>query len=82
MIYLDQKTEHTAAWCLHCEKAIDASKIKFVGNEGVGLACPHEDCDGGAFDLHWWSNQDWPKGMNSDYPDVPEFGKLYPLYGN
>jgi len=54
-------------WCLHCERAFkNRSK------------CPRKECDGGAWDR--WDWEDVRKN-NLTYPEFPEAGKVYLLYG-
>lgn len=63
-------------WCLHCERAYRADEARRVG--GVRM-CAYADCDGSLFLDGWpWKRVRQLRG----YPDVPEQGKRYPLYGN
>jgi len=54
-------------WCLHCERV-------FRGRE----KCPRSDCDGGRWDRWTWEDV---RANNPAYPEVPEEGKVYRLYG-
>jgi len=71
-------------WCLHCEKvypAVDwdeAGEMCFYGKEWI---CPGDGCDGTTKDAHPWVLEDWPREHHPEYPEVPEIGVYYPLYG-
>ena len=62
-------------WCLHCERAYKRGEHRLI--DGLEM-CPYEDCDGDTV-LDGWA---WPsvREGHSDYPEVPECGKVYPLY--
>lgn len=84
----------TWVWCLHCERAFavllsrvpqnDESAFNFapdlemqlgVEKDGqVYAECAYEDCDAGPMDFWWWGN------FREGLPEVPEIGKVYPLY--
>jgi len=54
-------------WCLHCERAIEISKMVDMWN------CPF--CEANICDLFAWSKV---RRQNSTLPKIPEHGKLYP----
>jgi hypothetical protein len=62
-------------WCLHCERAYKRGEHRLI--DGFEM-CPYVDCDGDTV-MDGWS---WPsvREHHSDYPEVPEKGKTYPLY--
>jgi len=62
-------------WCLHCERTYKRGEFRLVN--GLQM-CPYEGCDGDTV-LDAW---DWAKvrEMHPEYPEVPERGKVYPLY--
>jgi DNA-binding CsgD family transcriptional regulator len=76
-------------WCLHCERTHEYGKYKtvkwkpfvvdHVRYEEEFQECPYEDCNGSVINDAW----DWNyiRELNPDYPEVPEHGKVYPLYG-
>lgn len=57
-------------WCLHCECVIVAQKRP--------EACLHRGCDGGFLDIWDWADV---RDVNPSYPELPEHGGYYPLYG-
>lgn len=63
-------------WCLHCERAYERGKWR--AKDGLQF-CPYVDCDGDAVIDAW----DWAKirDHHHEYPEVPEFGTRYPMYG-
>ena len=72
-------------WCLHCERAYPKEKYRTVVQKGYRepdfemQMCPYEDCDGDAVIDAW----DWLKirvDREDEYPEIPEEGKVYPLY--
>lgn len=76
-------------WCLHCERTylydesrvvkIEPFTVDHVKYEPVFQMCPYEDCDGDAV-LDAW---DWNyvREHHPDYPEIPEHGVVYPMYG-
>lgn len=62
-------------WCLHCERAYKRGSHRMI--DGL-MMCPYDECDGDTV-LDGW---DWPsvREDHEDYPEVPEMGKVYPLY--
>ena len=62
-------------WCLHCERAYRRGEYRLV--HGLQM-CPYEDCDGDTVMDGW----DWAqiRDGHPEYPEVPEMGKVYPLY--
>jgi len=74
-------------WCLHCESTYKAGTHRKVAapKEVRQIApeiefmeeCAYEDCDGDAI-MDAWS---WGKVSTlNKYPEIPEHGKVYPLY--
>lgn len=61
-------------WCLHCEQAFPSRSAR-----GTVPECPI--CGADWRDLHVWGPTDWPRDVNPDYPEVPQAGTVYPLYG-
>lgn len=76
-------------WCLHCERTYDYGKYRLekwepfvvdhVRYEEEFQMCPYEDCNGTVV-LDGW---DWNyiRESHPEYPEIPEHGKVYPLYG-
>jgi hypothetical protein len=62
-------------WCLHCQRPYKWGQFRLI--DGLQM-CPYEGCDGDTVMDGW----EWKKicEANPDYPDVPELGKVYPLY--
>ena len=62
-------------WCLHCERAYKHGEFRVA--RGLQM-CPYEDCDGNTVMDGW----DWAqiRDAHPEYPEVPEKGKVYPLY--
>jgi hypothetical protein len=54
-------------WCLHCERGIPYHKRG-------GVYCPF--CSASPLDLWDWSVV---RKAHPEYPEVPEYGKYYPL---
>jgi hypothetical protein len=63
------------SWCLHCERV--SRTEEWVNNDWY---CPYSDCDGSALDVSLWDCDHWPRSQHSEYPEIPELGKYYPLY--
>ena len=69
------KDESAYLWCLHCERAYKRGSYRTVGELQM---CPYEGCDGDtAMDAWGWEKL---REEHPDYPEIPEEGKLYPLY--
>jgi hypothetical protein len=69
--------EKVVVWCLHCERAYPMAEMVQAGDLWW---CKHyPECEGGMLDIKPWS---WVRGFNSQYPEVPIAGEVYPLYGN
>lgn len=63
-------------WCLHCERAYPLGSYRQIRDLQM---CPYEDCDGDTvMDLWAWQRI---REENPQYPEVPELGKVYGLYG-
>lgn len=63
-------------WCLHCERAYPLGSYRQIRDLQM---CPYEDCDGDTvMDLWAWQRI---RKENPQYPEVPELGKVYGLYG-
>ena len=74
----DKDAYHADAllWCLHCERAFFMREMRCVKTLWL---CAHEDCDGDLlFDVWLWAKV---REFNPEYPERPEPGKVYPLYG-
>lgn len=71
----DEEKRSDYLWCLHCERTYKRGEFRLVN--GLQM-CPYEGCDGDTV-LDAW---DWAKvrEMHPEYPEVPERGKVYPLY--
>lgn len=62
-------------WCLHCERAYKNGEFRL--EEGLQM-CPYVDCSGDTVIDAWkWDSlvQNHP-----EYPKVPVYGEVYPLY--
>jgi len=70
-------------WCLHCERCYQVGEFRLeVGEEdGFGYQmCPYEGCDGATVGDGWaWEYV--RECDHADYPELPERGEVYPLYG-
>lgn len=62
-------------WCLHCERVFKSKKPSREVME-----CHYPGCDGGLFDMSSWTIDHFPRNGNPQYPEIPEVGKIYPLY--
>ena len=62
-------------WCLHCERVYEYGWYRAV--DGLQM-CPYSGCDGSTF----LDGGDWAeiRGHHPDYPGVPEYNRVYPLY--
>jgi hypothetical protein len=71
----DEEKRSEFLWCLHCERAYRRGEFRLVN---VLQMCSYEDCDGDTV-LDGW---DWARIREGhpEYPEVPEKGKVYPLY--
>ena len=71
----NEEKESDYLWCLHCERTYKRGKFRKVDDLQM---CPYEDCDGDTV-LDAW---DWEsvREYHSAYPEIPEEGKVYPLY--
>lgn len=58
------------SWCLHCEKAFEEAE-----------ECPY--CGARFGDIWEWDKVRTASEFRStEYPEIPEIGKVYPLYDN
>lgn len=67
-------------WCLHCERTYSDEKPRYLslGDGDILEMCPYEDCDGDTvLDAKAW---EWVRECRPEYPEIPEKGKVYPLY--
>ncbi|MGQ0503572.1 MAG: hypothetical protein ACT4P0_13350 [Panacagrimonas sp.] len=63
-------------WCLHCERAYPLGSYRQIRDLQM---CPYEGCDGDTvMDLWTWQRV---REANPGYPEVPELGVVYGLYG-
>lgn len=72
----DTSGESDYLWCLHCERAYHKKDHRKI--DGLEL-CAYNDCDGDTV----MDAKDWTairEGRDDRYPEVPEKGKVYPLY--
>lgn len=71
-----KKAQSEYLWCLHCERAYRRGQYRMVG--GLQM-CPYEGCDGDTV----MDALDWARirEIHPEYPQIPEPGKVYPLYG-
>ena len=78
----------TFLYCINCERAYmnGRHRIKVMYGKEWPLEirgdtmemCPYEGCDGDAVIDAWeW---DRIRSEHSDYPEIPEEGKVYPMY--
>ena len=74
-------------WCLHCERCYQVGEYKPIKLDrqlkNMGIIedfqmCPYPDCDGDTVKDSWTWEQ--IRENHPDYPEVPEKGKVYPLY--
>lgn len=64
-------------WCLHCERAYPQGSYRQVRDLQM---CPYKGCDGDAvMDLWTWGKV---RSVNPGYPQTPELGVQYALYGS
>jgi len=67
-------------YCIHCERAYPKKKFRVKKDKLFGdlQMCPYEECDGDAVMDAW----EWDQIAmhHADYPEVPEEGKVYPMY--
>lgn len=70
-------------WCLHCGRTYDWGD--YIQAEEKGFAfqwCPYEDCNGDTFldSLSWREAR--RDGAHPDFPEIPEYDKVYPMYND
>lgn len=75
-------------WCLHCERCYQVGEfrpekpdkvLREMGMDEDLQLCPYEDCDGDTVIDSWtWERI---REIHPEYPEVPERGKVYPMYG-
>ena len=75
------KSEVEYYWCLQCERAYHKSNLRTVvdSDGNVMEMCRYSDCNGDAVIDAW----DWGRirELHPEYPEKPEVGKHYPMYG-
>lgn len=59
-------------WCLKCEQTFRQPERQLLGQQ-----CPVCKNRGS---VYRWASDEWPRSENPDYPEIPELGKVYPLY--
>ncbi len=62
-------------WCLHCERAAPAEEWE---SEHWAF-CPYPDCDGELLDRWEWTRI---REVNPEYPENPQRGVVYGMYGS
>ena len=79
-------------WCLHCERTFKKGTERAVYDVDVGSEvsrCHYDGCDGseltnsGIGDFWEWEKVRLPHENDPDretYPEIPLYGKAYPLY--
>lgn len=66
-------------WCLHCERCYQVGEFRL--EEDFYQMCPYEGCDGSTV-LDGWPWEHVRVGCDHlEYPEEPERGVVYPLYG-
>ena len=62
-------------WCIHCERVYQYGDFRRAGSLEL---CPYANCHGA--EVFAW---DWEqvRQANPDYPEQPEPGVTYPLFG-
>lgn len=63
-------------WCLHCERAYLRGKFRQVRDLQM---CPYDGCNGDTVIDAWKWNKVCKE--NPSYPEMPQEGVVYPLYG-
>lgn len=64
-------------WCLHCEQVYQVGEYRL--ENGLQM-CPYKECSGDTVMDSWpWESI---REKHPEYPEVPERGKVYPLYTN
>ena len=71
---MNKQKPDTWTWCLHCERVSRTEDW-----DANGFCCPQAGCDGGPLDGWQWSRI---REANPSYPETPESGERYPLYGD
>ena len=73
-------------WCLHCERTFKKGTERTVVERGLELShCHYAGCDGSEIDFWEWETVRTPYEKDLDretYPEIPIYGKVYPLYSN
>lgn len=64
-------------WCLHCERVYDWGD--YIAQNGLQW-CPYKDCNGDTFMDSWSWNK--IREAHPDYPENPDYDKVYPLYND
>lgn len=79
----EELPEGAFLYCIKCERAYPKDKFRKAVDTQFWVEmqmCPYEDCTADAVLDSWeW---DTIYLQNDDYPEIPEEGKVYPMYGN
>ena len=88
------KTVFDFHWCLHCERTYKKGTGRIIYDDEIGANvefCHYEGCDGtmlksmGVGDMLEWEAVRTPHEGDPSrevYPEIPEYGKRYPLYSS
>ena len=71
-----ERQEGDWVWCLNCERCYQVGEYKADNN--LLELCPYLDCNGDTVVDSWLWND--IRENHPEYPEVPEKGKVYPLY--
>ena len=71
--------EGTYMYCMHCERTYKYGAHRIQTDlKNYAELCPYQDCNGDAvLDAREWDDM---RLDHPEYPEVPEHGKIYPLY--
>ena len=73
--------EDSFLYCIHCERTYQTGQYREQDFPGLVTLqmCPYDGCDGDAVIDAWsWASI---RSENPDYPEIPEEGIVYPMYG-
>ena len=73
---MEDWTDDTWLWCLHCERAFQVKDLRKLGPDYY--SCKYEDCDGNMIDFHEWNAE--KEYYHQGWPDIPQLGKVYPAF--